>query len=568
MPAPSSSTVVDAAPASAGGVSRFLRVMRVCLREVGWIARELALGAGRCAVALWSLARQTRLENKRDNEFRSVGEALRKGNLPTPMRELAAGCERNERAIAEHRDALASKSPALGWLARFAVKRRLSAARDAQDQALRKLGEAGGSLASPAQREAVSALNAAMSEERARRAGLAEPWRGMPASRKLAVAATIVFLVAAGILLGSRAWNAPGEGGTVGKVAAADVKPGQQGARPEPRPQRPGKTAVEKLQEPKPDPARAALDFAQQRKAVLPGQWVVYGANPVLARGEVDQWDDFKVGSPVVLKDGDQYRMWYRGCHLRFLEYTCGVGHAVSADGISWKKSPRPVLVPSDPQEVRLLHSLTVIKARDTYWMWYSVRSDPLSYRPYATVYLATSKDGLAWQAERPVLRAVTEAMPALNLTAFFDGTIFHLWYRDYPSEGVEAVMHVTSADGAQWQSAGYTFLDNIKIRAIKLSVLPLDRGGYRALYVPASRNDQPKVTVGALDMFLSADGNEWRPSDTPATLPGEAVLKSTERGSGLSVVESSEGLWAWLAAAAANGAEDIRLAFLKEGAR
>lgn len=571
MPDPASTPVVDplSTPSpSLSAMSRFLRIVVVLVRETGWVLKELGLGAGRCAVALWSLARQRRLEDKRRRAFQSLGEDLRQGTVAASMHELVAECERCDGEIREHRDALTSKTPPLSLFARGAHRVRLSEARAARRAALRKLGEGGVSLASPAQRETLLALDAAMSKERARRAGLAQPWRALSLPRRMAISAVVVLLAGAGIVLGTRAWKASAEGGTADTVAASEASPRPRSAGARTRPEKGRGTAVENPQERKPDPVRSALDFAQQRKAALPGQWVVYGANPVLARGDLDQWDDLKVGSPVVLKDGNQYRMWYRGCHLRLLEYTCGVGHAVSTDGISWTKTPGPVLVPSDPHEMKLLHGLTVIKAKDRYWMWYSVRSELLSDRPYATINLATSKDGLAWQPGGPVLRAVTEQMAALDASAFFDGTMFHLWYRDYPSEGVEAVMHVTSADGAQWQSAGYTFLDNIKIKPIAFSVLPDGRGGYRALYVPASRDDQTKGGVGALDGLLSTDGNEWRPSETLAKLPVEAVLRSKEHASGVSAVENAEGLWAWVAALPKNGAEDVRLVFLREGGR
>ena len=67
-------------------------------------------------------------------------------------------------------------------------------------------------------------------------------------------------------------------------------------------------------------------------------------SSPVLKRGDPNQWDDFKVMSPVVIKEGSGYRMWYSGCHLCGDEYTCGVGHAQSRDGVGWEKSPGPVL--------------------------------------------------------------------------------------------------------------------------------------------------------------------------------------------------------------------------------
>src|SRR5204863_10121161 len=89
------------------------------------------------------------------------------------------------------------------------------------------------------------------------------------------------------------------------------------------------------------------------------GDWIVNEA-PVLSRGDLDSWDGFKVGSPVVmasprgwlgLRPRARYRMWYRGCHFIPGEYTCGVGHAVSPDGVHWEKTPAPVLELPDARE-------------------------------------------------------------------------------------------------------------------------------------------------------------------------------------------------------------------------
>lgn len=57
----------------------------------------------------------------------------------------------------------------------------------------------------------------------------------------------------------------------------------------------------------------------------------------MVSRDRLNEWDDFKVGSPVVMDEGgsgrtwygaktsSRYRMWYRGCHFVVHEYTCGV---------------------------------------------------------------------------------------------------------------------------------------------------------------------------------------------------------------------------------------------------
>lgn len=54
-------------------------------------------------------------------------------------------------------------------------------------------------------------------------------------------------------------------------------------------------------------------------------------AAAVLTPGDLYHWDDFKVMSPLVLKDGKRYRMCYVGCHFIGEEYTCGLADRVPA---------------------------------------------------------------------------------------------------------------------------------------------------------------------------------------------------------------------------------------------
>jgi hypothetical protein len=229
---------------------------------------------------------------------------------------------------------------------------------------------------------------------------------------------------------------------------------------------------------------KKAEEFAGQRKNAGPGEWLLYSGNPVLLRGKQGSWDDFRVGSPVVIKVGNTYRMWYRGCHFIGEEYTCGVGHAVSGDGVIWKKSPGPVLAIKDAARSGLLDTIALLRVGDEgYMMWYSLSSDWFEGRMYATIYLATSKDGLNWRQEGAVLRALRKGT-TIAPSAFYDGKTFHLWYVDSTSaDKPKALMHVTSSDGRKWQVAGWTFLNTLGVNPGRLWVLSDRGGGYRGLF-------------------------------------------------------------------------------------
>lgn len=506
------------------------------LQETGWLLKEIVLYLARIAGLVWSLARQQQLEARRRQILRSLGEEIRhRSDVPDSLLPLLRDCDEHERKIKAHRDALASQTPPAGWFSRVRRRVELLRAKSAWRGALRRLGEESRSFVPPERQEPFRAIEAGIIGEQTRRARLWEPWRALTSLRRMEIYVFTALLLGAAVFLISPSVKTPhgGQSETVSRKPQVDKEKSQ----------------------------KLALEFAQQRKAASPGRWLLYSGSPVLLRGELNQWDDFKVGSPVVLKEGSRYRMWYRGCHFIGGEYTCGVGHAVSRDGVFWEKSPEPVFVPEDAHESERLNSLVIVRAGDYYWMWYSVNADRFADRPYATIHLATSKDGLSWQPAGPVLRAFRQLGPALEPSAFYDGKLFHLWYADYPAEDDRAVMHLTSANGRQWQIMGSTSLRSLKTRPGRLSVLPDGRGGYRAIF-PYIRDEQSKA--GVFGMLLSADGNQWRHVDGEIKLPTGEM----RHGSGFApaALAAPDGLWVWFTLRPDNGAEEIRLAFLKEG--
>lgn len=325
--------------------------------------------------------------------------------------------------------------------------------------------------------------------------------------------------------------------------------------------------AAEARSEPKPR-ATVTRQFEQQREAAAPGQWLLYGGNPVLARGEIDQWDDFSVGSPAVIEDGDGYRMWYRGCHVFGLEQTCAIGHAISADGIAWIKSPGPVFVPLDAHESARLNSLALVRADDRYLMWYSVDADRSVKRPYATLHLIESADGLHWESQGLVLRAFSQYKSPIMHAALYDGEVFHLWYADFPSgDENEKLMHLTSSDGKTWQVAGTSSLKSLGLHPGSLSVWRDTTNTYRAFFSRPfasprwPRSDQRNH--GLFGRLASSDGNGWR------QVPGAEVLPRALGDESFAAAPAAIHLpgesWLWFAIRDESGAESIGLAWARD---
>src|SRR3984893_9262371 len=111
----------------------------------------------------------------------------------------------------------------------------------------------------------------------------------------------------------------------------------------------------------------------------------------VLGPNEKTDWEN-DLNRPVVIKNGDHYRMWYTG-QARGKSW---IGYATSQDGKAWeRRSDKPVLsVEKAWEKVAVLcpHVLYDTKKK-LYRMWYSGGEQG---EPNAIGY-ATSKDGLKW---------------------------------------------------------------------------------------------------------------------------------------------------------------------------
>ncbi len=380
----------------------------------------------------------------------------------------------------------------------------------------------------------------------ARRHRLLDPWKALPAWRRFEVRAAVLLLFGA---------------------LALNLLPAREPAPPASLPAAPVQATADATKPPPVDRAAQVQTFERDRDAAAPGKWVLFSGNPVLSRGALDAWDDFKVGSPVVLREGGplrkRFRMWYRGCHFIGDEYTCGVGSALSRDGIVWEKSSIPVLVPEDPIDRERLRTIALVRAGDRTYLWYSVDTDIHTERP-AIIVLATSEDGTAWKAIGPVLSAVSVATAHIELSALHDGKLFHLWYVDAPApDGAPALLHVTSSDGRKWQIAGSTSIAALGVNPGRVCVVPDGHGGYLGHFAHGRFEQKEKGLFGIL---VSGDGNLWRLRDDDPKLRLTA-FENGEIADAPAVLLDADALWMWFVLRPQDGAESIGAAFMKEPA-
>jgi len=117
--------------------------------------------------------------------------------------------------------------------------------------------------------------------------------------------------------------------------------------------------------------------------------WTRPVSGPVLSPGTYGSWDEDAVAAATVIKDSNEYKMYYHG----WSDYSGNwhIGLATSSDGINWVKNPDPILFGTSGWESKLAPS-SVIKIDSIYYLYYSGRINS-----EIKVGLATSPDGINW---------------------------------------------------------------------------------------------------------------------------------------------------------------------------
>ena len=107
--------------------------------------------------------------------------------------------------------------------------------------------------------------------------------------------------------------------------------------------------------------------------------------------------EPFSRGAPFVVKEGDGFKMWYWSCigwtkSAGRIHYNNVIRHATSADGVAWTVDKNICISPSGNDEFAIGRPC-VIHQGDRYRMWYSIRKHSSGY----IIGYAESADGIHW---------------------------------------------------------------------------------------------------------------------------------------------------------------------------
>ena len=136
------------------------------------------------------------------------------------------------------------------------------------------------------------------------------------------------------------------------------------------------------------------------------------------------------VYAPTVIKDGNEYRMWYTDVASEPWVFR----HASSRDGQAWRVTPDPVLVVDQAWEQKLLVYPTVLKVDNVYLLWYGSYWSAEANK--TALGFAASIDGLRWckNPHNPVFKPEPQHpweshyTTSQSIVRLADGT-WRIWY-------------------------------------------------------------------------------------------------------------------------------------------
>lgn len=238
--------------------------------------------------------------------------------------------------------------------------------------------------------------------------------------------------------------------------------------------------------------------------------WSATSETPLFTGAGAGHWDVKIRERGWVMRDGDQWKMWYTG-YDGTREGTKKLGYATSADGIHWKRyADNPIY------DRHWVEDMMVLKQGETYYMFAEGKDDQSQ--------LLTSKDGIDWTRQgtldvRLVNGKPIEAGPYGTPTAWYEEGTWYLFYERRDA----GVWLATSKDMKIWRnlqdepvlSPGQGKHDQ---DLIAMNQIIKYKGKYYTCYHGTSR--EPKPNLWTSNIAVSSDLIHWKKYAANPLLP------------------------------------------------
>ncbi|OIO23707.1 MAG: hypothetical protein AUJ54_01120 [Ignavibacteria bacterium CG1_02_37_35] len=163
-------------------------------------------------------------------------------------------------------------------------------------------------------------------------------------------------------------------------------------------------------------------------------------------------WDSYTRGIGPVIKDRDQYFLYYYGFHNQYDYWQIGL--ATSSDGNHFTKKLNPVIKATDTE--RLTVAGDILKVNNIFYLYYTY-GDASTGEFIKGISLAVSSDGVNWEryAQNPVLTPTQnwEGKGIGHPSVIYDGGEFRMVYMDAVGSGFGVA---TSKDGKSWAKSNH----------------------------------------------------------------------------------------------------------------
>ena len=159
-------------------------------------------------------------------------------------------------------------------------------------------------------------------------------------------------------------------------------------------------------------------------------KWEKYSKNPILKLGSKGDFDELSIFEPSVLFKDNEYYMWYAGMSNK-LQVSFGL--AKSKDGVNWEKKGKVLEIDVERQnrkEAGIIEDNIIWNGKE-FEMFYAILLD--EGKIVGPIWHAISSDGITWKKDKkPILNFGAEGWTAQGLaspTVLIDDGKYRMWY-------------------------------------------------------------------------------------------------------------------------------------------
>lgn len=183
--------------------------------------------------------------------------------------------------------------------------------------------------------------------------------------------------------------------------------------------------------------------------------------NPVLTPGSLGAFDDSGVMGCCVLKDNNEYKLYYIGWNLGVsVPFRNSIGLAVSKDNKSYERAFKGPIIDRVKKEPHFCASNCVIKENGLYKIWYlsctgwKINESNQPVHRYHIKY-AESKDGIDWNRNGVVaIDYKDEFEYAISVPRVIkDKDLYKMWFSSRGTKEIPTyrIRYAESKDGINW---------------------------------------------------------------------------------------------------------------------